>query len=345
MKTRIAVTAVVAVIFPLSIFAAEAPASTPASEFKAYTLDVPEKCADISAENEFSQNRFLFSTANKNYPSGYGGENLKDIANQDARLKATFPGLHSYLVGVTSLVGLCGWWPENFSLPFSVENQIVLAPGEEVVAILWGTQFAYWLNFNPARIGLSPDSETAIALEHTRWWGGLNGAANTATKKLALKIKKREVAVDAVQEMNAVSLNFAHKFALTRTATAEYAIGKYLWQVPFSRFLSDVGGILTPREERVGYRYDGFFDGAIAWRLTPLFDLAGEAKAEFSAKERRDMLGLGVVMYASVRRAFGASIFKRQYRGMEDNALYMTRWGVWAPSEDTAYELFVKLAF
>lgn len=343
MKNHKVASLVALAVFVSLVFTMRAHGSEVAQEL-AYVLDIPEKCADVPAQNEFFQNRILFSVANKNYPNGYG-ENLKDVASQDARLKATFHGLHSYFVGVASLAGLCGWWPEHFSLPFSLENQVILAPGGDTVATLWGTQFAYQLRFDPMLIGFSSESETAIILEHARWWGGLNGAANTATKKLALKIQKKEVAVDAVHEMNAVSLNLAHKFALTRTTTAEYVVGKYLWQVPFSRFIGDLGGILTPREERDGYRYEGFFDGILSWRLTPLFDLTGETKMEFSAKERPEMLGLGAVMYASARRTAGASVFKRQYRGMEYNALYMTRWGVWTLSEDTAYELFVKVAF
>ena len=158
-------------------------------------------------------------------------------------------------------------------------------------------------------------------------------------------MRKKEIDVSAVQEVNAVSLNFAHRFALTQAVTAEYLVGKYLWQIPFSRFVSTIGGVLSPREERAGYRYGGFFDGNLTWRLTPLFDITGEAKTEFSSNEKPHMFGFGADMYASARRAFGASVFKRRYGGMEDNSLYMTRWGVWMPSEDTAYELFVRLAF
>lgn len=341
---RASATVSVVVLFLASFFATQIYAVPSPQEMTSYALNIPETCRETPAANEFSHSRILFSRSDKQHSEGYG-ENLKGIAGQEMRLRATFPGIHAYLAGVTSLFGLCGWRPENLSLPFSVENQVILAQGEEITAIMWRTQFAFQWNFRPTFLGLAPDSEIALALEHTQWLGGSGDIANKATKQLALQIKKKEIVAEAVQEVSVVSLNFAHKFAVTQTMTAEYLVGKYLWQIPFSRFVTSLGGVLSSREERTRYRYDGFFDGNLAWRLTPLFDIAGEAKTEFSAKENPHMLGVGANMYASARRAFGASIAKRWYRGMEDNSLNMTRWGVWMPSQDTVYELFVRLAF
>ena len=115
--------------------------------------------------------------------------------------------------------------------------------------------------------------------------------------------------------------------------------------MPFPRFLDRFGGIFASHDERTPYRFSGFLEWDAAWHITPLFDIRKEGKVDFNASEHPYVLGLGADMFTSARRFAGISLLYRAYGGMENNSLNMTRWGVWMPSQDVVWELFVKLPF
>lgn len=335
-------------VFSPPVFASEAGNLSGDAADSDYALTVSRKCEEPSRYNEFRKNRILFSWANKSHQKGYG-ERLGGLAAKEARMRAEWPGLHALFFAPLSLFGLCDWWPEELSLPLKVENQVIMANAgddwsADMSAIAWGPQFSFRWNLDPTLIGASSYSEMAIALEHTHWSGGSGDLVNNTTHRLAGYIQQNRISFYG-NEVNAVSLNFAHKFNPVRMVTVEYQAGKYLWQVPFPHFLGGFGGILAPSDEVTSYRFSGFFEGSAAWHLTPLFDILAEWKTEFSDSEKPFMAGAGVDMYTSARRFSGLSITYRDYAGMRNNSINMTRWGVWMPSQDVAYELFVNLPF
>lgn len=332
--------------FPLTAYAgAEEEIATQGST---YALEVPKKCEELPPQNEFLHNRILFSWTNKYHPNGYG-ERLVGLAQREGRIRAEWPGLHALFTAPASLFGWCGWWPKELSLPLKMENQVIMAQSGDdwsvaMSAVAWGPQFAFRWNLDPRIIGASPRSQMAIAFQHTHWSGGSGDLVNNTALQLRQYMLVNNVVFHG-NEINAVSVNFAHKFELFPTVTVEYQVGKYLWQVPFPQFLGGLGGLTADPEERTSYRFSGFLELDAAWHITPLFDIRKEGKVEFNSTEHPYMVGFGADMYTSARHFAGISVLYRVYGGMDDNSLNMTRWGVWMPSQDVAYELFVRLPF
>ncbi len=321
------------------------------SEFtpeKKYLVDTPQKCAEEPQWNEFNHARVYFSWATKLHPDGYGAR-LAGLERKEGRVKATLPSLHALFIGPASLFGACGWWPKGLTLPLTIENQVVMASAQgwkvDMSLLAWGPKFSYRLNFDPALLGASKDSEMAVALEHSHWSGGSGDLVNDKTFRLKNYIKEHEIDDSGVHQVNVVSVNFAHKFNPTSFSTVDYLVGKYVWQVSFSDFLSDFGGILTPKKDKESYLYSGFLEGEWALHLTPLFDAVGRVKTEFSSRAHPYMLGAGAHFFLSSSHNYGLAVRRSEYRGMPDSSINMTRWGVWTPAKENAAELFVALAF
>ena len=258
----------------------------------------------------------------------------------------TIPALPALVTGPLSLFGVCDFVSRNFSILFSMAQQVKMSRADgwsvKMSGIVWLPRLEYRYCSEKSERG----AFMCGAVRHTHASGGSGDLVNETALEFKQYIDLHRIKVD-LREVNVVSLRYMWSMPFFHDRMlVQGDLAKNMFQIPFDAFLNyEKGfGFFDPGAQ-TSYEYPWAFTGKAAWHASSLLDLSLTVASELSEHKSPFMFEQAVDMYIHQDHALAFRLYHRWYGGMPDNSLNITQWGVWSNASATGFALVAHVPF
>jgi len=304
-----------------------------------------------SCDNAPAPDRSFFfdETASFSWTSMYHdgfSDRLSGFEAKEGYWNITIPALPALVTGPLSLFGVCDFVSRNFSILFSMAQQVKMSRADgwsvKMSGIVWLPRLEYRYCSEKSERG----AFMCGAVRHTHASGGSGDLVNETALEFKQYIDLHRIKVD-LREVNVVSLRYMWSMPFFHDRMlVQGDLAKNMFQIPFDAFLNyEKGfGFFDPGAQ-TSYEYPWAFTGKAAWHASSLLDLSLTVASELSEHKSPFMFEQAVDMYIHQDHALAFRLYHRWYGGMPDNSLNITQWGVWSNASATGFALVAHVPF
>ena len=275
--------------------------------------------------------RFYFDDLSFSLAKKDASKALKPIEAYEGRINFTGFGLESLFTAPIQVVAelfnvssLCNWWSPNVALPFSFEQQGLLSQFAEGGTMFGGYADKLQLGvrwYMPKPFG---DFEALALFEYriTHW--SLHVGEPVQGRDIKTYIAQNDIEYSKLQQVDVLSLDWAHRFKLSPRIPFEYRVGYNVGQGSGSRFFYP--------DRNKPYPFRWFAEGRVAFNMTSRIVVAALFQSELSEKEwpRKWEFSLDKASQGDPHEIF--QLFVRIPDGIPRDTIMATHWGVWTAS-------------